>query len=522
VAWDDTRLTVEALKLTSDIDIEAPVAAFTATPAHGNAPLTVEFDANDSFVRGGGSFVSFAWDFNNDGNIDETNVNPTASHLYSSFGEHNPRLIATATNGYTDEHIAPVYCHGWAHSWGGLDDERIADIVTVGNRVYTAGRATPASGKPMALIACFDAWGHPLWQRAVGGSEADWSLSLAASDSEAVVMTATSESLFAPDFCILTVAFSSTGDILWQRAWNSPGADLRPRAAADAAGNIYIAGYSDGFRETGDDLVLLKYSPTGILLWQQKISSSISQSFPSLYLYSGNLYLAAMAKDLSSEDEYLAVLKLDLDGNIVAQALPGVPARARPLGIRSDLAGDIFITGELQGYSDVAFLTALDNTLEVQWFKSWGYPLADAMGKDLLLTYDTLTVDRIVVAGGLYNELDDILNGALFSFNIAGDLQQAWSLYSITNGSLLYAIHAGTGGSLLLGGQGLNNEQEFSVSSPIVSNVVYGENPHTASASSVSATLFAPSDEPGIPTGVTNSGGGGTDLLILGIDISDL
>jgi PKD repeat protein len=69
----------------------APVAAFNVSPASGDAPLSVTFNNVST-----GSPTSYAWDYENDGIIDSTAVNPP-SHLYTVPGTYT--AVLTVSNG---------------------------------------------------------------------------------------------------------------------------------------------------------------------------------------------------------------------------------------------------------------------------------------------------------------------------------------------------------------------------------------------------------------------------------------
>ena len=71
-----------------------PVAAFTANVTSGSAPLTVNFTDQST-----GSPTSWLWDFDNDGNVDSEEQNP--SHEYTVEGAYTVTL--TATNAYGND-----------------------------------------------------------------------------------------------------------------------------------------------------------------------------------------------------------------------------------------------------------------------------------------------------------------------------------------------------------------------------------------------------------------------------------
>ena len=76
----------------NEMNNPAPVAAFTATPLTGSAPLSVQFTDQST-----GSSLSYAWDFNNDGTVDSTQKNP--SYTYSTAGTYTVKLTVTNTAG---------------------------------------------------------------------------------------------------------------------------------------------------------------------------------------------------------------------------------------------------------------------------------------------------------------------------------------------------------------------------------------------------------------------------------------
>lgn len=79
----------------------APTADFSANPVKGVAPLTVQFTDNSA----GNQPFTYAWDFDNDGNVDSTEKNP--AYTYSTPGTYTVKL--TITNAYgTDEKIMNI------------------------------------------------------------------------------------------------------------------------------------------------------------------------------------------------------------------------------------------------------------------------------------------------------------------------------------------------------------------------------------------------------------------------------
>lgn len=78
----------------------SPTVTASATPASGDAPLTVNFSATATDPDGQ-AIVVWEWDFDGDGAFDVGSSTPGASHTYASGGTYFPRVRATAADGGT-------------------------------------------------------------------------------------------------------------------------------------------------------------------------------------------------------------------------------------------------------------------------------------------------------------------------------------------------------------------------------------------------------------------------------------
>jgi PKD repeat protein len=78
---------------------DPPVVSFTANPTKGWAPLTVQF-TDTSTSPDGDEIISWAWDFDGDGNIDSNLQNPT--YTYTTGGKYTVSLTVTDEYGASD------------------------------------------------------------------------------------------------------------------------------------------------------------------------------------------------------------------------------------------------------------------------------------------------------------------------------------------------------------------------------------------------------------------------------------
>jgi PKD repeat protein len=83
---DSTSVMVTFLDETSGV-----IVNFTADTVRGPIPLTVQFTDQSS-----GNPTNWAWDFDNDGNVDSTEQNPT--HIFTTAGTFTVKLVASNAN----------------------------------------------------------------------------------------------------------------------------------------------------------------------------------------------------------------------------------------------------------------------------------------------------------------------------------------------------------------------------------------------------------------------------------------
>ncbi len=110
-ATDDSGLSDETM-VTADIADSIPSADFTADPLSGNSPLTVTFTNSST---GYDAPLTYDWDFDDDGNSDDTTTDP--EYIYSESGSYSVKLTARdaddSTNSLTvTNYITVTGCSG--------------------------------------------------------------------------------------------------------------------------------------------------------------------------------------------------------------------------------------------------------------------------------------------------------------------------------------------------------------------------------------------------------------------------
>jgi len=76
---------------------ELPIAALTASPISGTAPLSVSFTATASDPDG--SIAQYHWDFTGDEAVDLTTTTGAASFTYDTAGEYQAQVVVEDNRG---------------------------------------------------------------------------------------------------------------------------------------------------------------------------------------------------------------------------------------------------------------------------------------------------------------------------------------------------------------------------------------------------------------------------------------
>lgn len=151
---------------------------------------------------------------------------------------------------------------------------------------FTTGNLAGASGKNDIILVKYDTAGNRLWTLQKGTNQHDHARSVAVAANGDVIVGADSggrmfgynPSLYFYPYDIVVMRFSPAGDLVWGMQTGSTVKDEGQAVALDSAGNVIIAAATNG--TLGGpmlgtyDVALLKYDSAGTLLWTRKFGTS--------------------------------------------------------------------------------------------------------------------------------------------------------------------------------------------------------------------------------------------------------
>ncbi|HXH88146.1 MAG TPA: SBBP repeat-containing protein [Gaiellaceae bacterium] len=161
----------------------------------------------------------------------------------------------------------------------------------------TSGALGTAAGALDGFVARYDAAGNRAWLQQFGtaGNEEVWGLTADAAGNTYVAGYSAGDFAgpLAGDKDLIATRFDPAGALTWK---DQLGTDLNDKGAAvtrDAAGNLYVAGFSDGRigASVGKfDAVLVKYAPDSTRQWVRQFGTTEDDAADAFA--EANLYLA--------------------------------------------------------------------------------------------------------------------------------------------------------------------------------------------------------------------------------------
>ena len=206
---------------------------------------------------------------------------------------------------------------------------------------YNSGRLTPYEAPGNAIYAKWDTNGVLQWQRHYGDmgynsttkkNDEEQAEDIITDSAGNVIVVGTCEDVPPAGKFHDTNGFvlkcDSSGVPIWQRvisgtgySGSSAGTEKAEAVAVDSSDNIYVLGKtnSSGLTAGNYDMFVMRYNPSGLLLWQKKIGGTSSESSGAITIDSSdNIYITGSSSSTADSDQCF-IAKLNGAGQIVWQ-----------------------------------------------------------------------------------------------------------------------------------------------------------------------------------------------------------
>jgi hypothetical protein len=234
----------------------------------------------------------------------------------------------------------------WVRSWGspGEDDTWQGLFVDSGDNIFACGSTDGFTGDSEALVVRWRTDGHFRWARTFGIAGASFQArDFAVAPTGDVYLTGRdAEGFNDTETDILVVKINTNGTLGWQKRLDLAGEDSGEAIAILSDGNIIVAGELDTNIGGAQDVAILRFSPAGTLLSQQRVNGLESEStddelatFPD-----GTAWVTFRTRDQNDNQSGRLVIGSD-----------GVPtaATSAPVGVPNAAGEQWLVSDSLQG-----------------------------------------------------------------------------------------------------------------------------------------------------------------------------
>ncbi len=294
-------------------NVYASGAFHSATIAFGTTTLTNGGSYGDMFVVKLDPSGNVLWAKSAPGDFDDagqaisadTYGNVYVAGWFTSYHISFGSTTLTHTGGYFDSFIVKYDSNGnvlWVKGTGGSNDEQTQSITTdAAGNAYMAGWYNPDisfgsttlpnySGGYNSFIVKYDSSGNVLWAKGAGAF-GYYSITADIAGNVYVTGLFTSSATFGATTLtcnggsdVLVVKYNPSGDVLWAKSAGGSVSDYATTITADIAGNAYAGGYFSSSTITfgtttltnngGQDAFIVKYNPSGNVLWAKSAGGS--------------------------------------------------------------------------------------------------------------------------------------------------------------------------------------------------------------------------------------------------------
>jgi hypothetical protein len=365
----------------------------------------------------------------------------------------------------------------WSRLWGstGKHDRSGGVVIAATDAVYVAGLARgsmdgqSAPGSNDFFLSRLRPDGLRLWTRVWGSPQNELSLSsaqniIAAGSGDVLYVVGDTDGAFAGqtnsgqrDACLM--AYSADGSQRWARIWGSAGDDGATCVAADDAGFVYVAGFTDGTLGGADasdaeyNAFLSKFDAAGALLWSYAWDTGAYVFATDLALDRSGRVLAVGYTDANLDGQTNpGMLSFCLrvttpDGSALWTRVWGSTQSDYAYGVAVDASTAIYVAGQTDGVVDGQpnggytwhpnlCVSKFDSAGTRLWSYTWGDPIESDSCHDLAVS----PAGEAMVGGITLGKFDGQPHvgyyGNAFITQLTAGGSTAWSrIWGATNGA---------------------------------------------------------------------------------------
>jgi hypothetical protein len=257
------------------------------------------------------------------------------------------------------------------------------------------------------------------WLSTLGGAGADSGESAATDSLGNVYSLGHTNSTGLGQRAVLLVKQNSNGVVQWQRTLSGTNYDTTGAVTVDSSNNVYIGAYQ-GSEGAGDqDLLVAKYSSSGVIQWQRILGGATYDfGYGIATDSSGNVYVVGVTSNSGTGAQSLLLAKYNSSGAILWQKTLSGTAADAGYGIAIDSSDNVYAVGEayIEGIGRTILLAKYNSSGTIQWQRNLE---ADGQGFEVAID----SSDNVYVAGNTRSEGTGSYTAIVAKYNSSGTIQ---------------------------------------------------------------------------------------------------
>jgi uncharacterized delta-60 repeat protein len=362
---------------------------------------------------------------------------------------------------YTTNTVSAQISEAWSldvNSSGDFSDKFTCVTTDQSGNYLAAGSTVTRNNNKDYLVVKFNTSGDTIWKFSLDGGNTgpDEIAAIVADNAGNIYVTGYMKGYYT-GYDMLTVKLNTNGDTLWTRKYNYSNAnddDIAVSICLDNSGNVIIAGYSDSDPSSfvsNDDAIVLKYSSAGSLLWSQRyngLNNGVDRAVKVATNSAGEIYVAGRTD--GGDDNYL-LIKYSAAGSQIWLRAYDSGNNDRGTCMTLDNTGNIYLSGRAGNGVDHDMLTLKYNPSGTILFnKSYDY-----LGDDRATAITVDASGNVYVTGQSDGDIsaNKVFDYATLKYNSTGT-QQWVTRYTATNAGddIPYAIAVSSSGDVWVTG----------------------------------------------------------------------
>lgn len=283
--------------------------------------------------------------------------------------------------GLADAFIAKYNYDGtlaWNKTWGGANNDYGYSLTKTADGGYamTGQTYSYTAGLGDMFLAKFAANGILSWSRTLGGTtDYEYGYSLDQTSDGGYIVTGKLATWGAGNGDMYISKYTSAGALSWTKMWGGSSADVGYYVIETSDGGYAVTGQTSSFG-TGGDLFLAKYASDGTLTWNKtwggtgvEVGRTITQTGDDEYILTG--YTASYGGGGND----MVVLKFSSSGTLLWNKTWGGTGGEIGYGTVLTSDGDLIVTGQTSSYgagNGDTFMAKYTSDGNLLWNKTWG------------------------------------------------------------------------------------------------------------------------------------------------------